>query len=601
MKEPYCLVIDTWEGQLEIDEAILLANNVAGMFIRLNDISGGHHKDKGFDKQWNEAKAFCRAPYFVYNPWVPGSSNFLWLQSNMPADAKAVAIDIEVRMPDYSPAMYAQEVKKFIDLCRGKWNFAIYTGEWFLSYLSTWPTDVMYWWAQYPYEFFPPDNLFWTWDELRNHLVKYTGPANIGKVPGGHLWGWQFTGDRIILPGNIREMDVSIFFGSRQELEAFMGAPAIQPPADIITDGYQKIRRNNSDVHIWRGKPTSLKVTDNSGLLIQPSDFAGTRAKVIINGDGWDKSLAITYHKPLSLAYSDGNLVQGAQYDMRPFFNSSKSNFISVDHRLDFNIPYNLVSGTRYLVQAGENFFENDTDPEHVTELNPRTAIGYTLDGKIITCVVDGRSTVSAGVTLRDLASILIEANAWYALELDGGDSSILLIDGIQKSHNGDLINGVRTERATVNSILIFQEGTTMSETFDYFAYTSSEPKHAIRVGPDVTQAYISNPNPIWFGGTPAKGKATVADVFTLPQDLIYNGAVVGLKGDIWRKVYDNNGHAVDGWIADVHMGKSTLSKVFIPAPSPTTKTIKLLTIEPAPGTVFTWLYSDGTNKKETV
>lgn len=58
MRQPYQLGIDTWEGQLELDEAVLKANGVKFIFVRLNDINGGHHKDENFDKQWGEAAGF---------------------------------------------------------------------------------------------------------------------------------------------------------------------------------------------------------------------------------------------------------------------------------------------------------------------------------------------------------------------------------------------------------------------------------------------------------------------------------------------------------------------------------------------------------------
>jgi exopolysaccharide biosynthesis protein len=84
-------------------------------------------------------------------------------------------------------------------------------------------------------------------------------------------------------------------------------------------------------------------------------------------------------------------------------------------------MPHNVISGTRYLVRIGLNGFANSTNPEYLTELHPRTAVGFTMDGKMILCVVDGRSSISAGVTLKQLAEIMIEAGAWYAMELDGG------------------------------------------------------------------------------------------------------------------------------------------------------------------------------------
>src|SRR5258706_5891985 len=147
MIEPYQLLIDTWAGQLEIDESVLLANDVAGMLIRINSTNGKLAKDTNFDRQWGEAKAFARAPYFVYYPFVSGSSNYLWLSANMPNDAKAVMVDIEIAAAGYPPSTYSIEVWKFINLVKEKWNYATYTGQGFLYLLSPWPMGN-YWWAQ---------------------------------------------------------------------------------------------------------------------------------------------------------------------------------------------------------------------------------------------------------------------------------------------------------------------------------------------------------------------------------------------------------------------------------------------------------------------
>jgi GH25 family lysozyme M1 (1,4-beta-N-acetylmuramidase) len=229
------LGIDTWEGQLEIDEAVLKANNVKFVFVRLNNMSGGHHMDTGFAKQWAEASGLYRAPYFVYNPWVNGQANYNWLVANMPPDAKAVAIDIEVVYTGYSPATYAAEVAKFEALVKAKWKYVIYTGEWFLSNLSTWSKTASYWWAQYPLAFYPPSPLTLTWDELRTKLIPFTVPVNVSKVPGT-LKFWQFSGDKLTLPGNSKPMDVNVFYGTDLELENFFGAiPTTPPPTPTPT------------------------------------------------------------------------------------------------------------------------------------------------------------------------------------------------------------------------------------------------------------------------------------------------------------------------------------------------------------------------------
>jgi GH25 family lysozyme M1 (1,4-beta-N-acetylmuramidase) len=217
-----CLLIDVWEGQLEMDEAVLKANGVVGMGIRLNDMQGGHHKDAGFNKQWAEAAGFVRFPYFVYNPWVDGATNYAWLANNMPAGAKTVAIDVEVKKSGYLPSVYATELEKFLGLAGMKWKMIIYTAEWFLPNLSRWP-KCDYWWAQYPdgTRYFGGVK---TWGELRKRLAvtALVKPFNAGACPGP-IRMWQVSGDYLVLPGGTRDIDVNVFFGSTAECAAYFG------------------------------------------------------------------------------------------------------------------------------------------------------------------------------------------------------------------------------------------------------------------------------------------------------------------------------------------------------------------------------------------
>ncbi|MBO6793139.1 MAG: phosphodiester glycosidase family protein [Balneolaceae bacterium] len=60
---------------------------------------------------------------------------------------------------------------------------------------------------------------------------------------------------------------------------------------------------------------------------------------------------------------------------------------------------------------------------------DPRTAVGYTPDGKAILMVVDGRQgSVTVGVSLTELAQIMIDLGATEAINLDGGGSSQMVI-----------------------------------------------------------------------------------------------------------------------------------------------------------------------------
>jgi len=59
---------------------------------------------------------------------------------------------------------------------------------------------------------------------------------------------------------------------------------------------------------------------------------------------------------------------------------------------------------------------------------DPRSAVGYTADKHIIMLVADGRSEISLGVGLTELAQIMYDLGCVEALNLDGGGSSQLAI-----------------------------------------------------------------------------------------------------------------------------------------------------------------------------
>jgi exopolysaccharide biosynthesis protein len=59
--------------------------------------------------------------------------------------------------------------------------------------------------------------------------------------------------------------------------------------------------------------------------------------------------------------------------------------------------------------------------------------MGYTADNKLIILVVQGRTPgIADGVTLQQEAQILLDLGCYEALNLDGGGSSCLLVNGIE-------------------------------------------------------------------------------------------------------------------------------------------------------------------------
>lgn len=216
----YVIGVDVWEGNPVIDEPVLKAAGVKYFIIRLNDMNGGHHLDRGFVSQWEQAEGFLRWPYFVLNPWVSGKENYEFLSAYVP-DVQAIAVDVEVKKPGLSPQDYSVILSDFLTLADRRWRVMIYTGGWFTPLVADWPVNHQYWWARYPGSLYPEASQFISWEELRSKLSKTRWSP--GSTPGScNLW--QCTADRYKLPGcGGTCVDINVWNGTVEELAAWVG------------------------------------------------------------------------------------------------------------------------------------------------------------------------------------------------------------------------------------------------------------------------------------------------------------------------------------------------------------------------------------------
>ncbi len=93
------------------------------------------------------------------------------------------------------------------------------------------------------------------------------------------------------------------------------------------------------------------------------------------------------------------------------------------------------VGGGPVLVRNGMVSISNDQELKFtgnaINDKHPRTAMGYTKDNKLIILVIEGRNPgVAEGASLTQEALILQQLGCWEALNLDGGGSSCLLVNG---------------------------------------------------------------------------------------------------------------------------------------------------------------------------
>jgi hypothetical protein len=90
----------------------------------------------------------------------------------------------------------------------------------------------------------------------------------------------------------------------------------------------------------------------------------------------------------------------------------------------------------------------------HLALRHPRTAVGQLENGRVILVVADGRSSVSAGLTIWQLAQEMARLGAVSAMSLDGGGSSTMAFNGRVLNRPSD-----GTPRAVANGLFVFYYG----------------------------------------------------------------------------------------------------------------------------------------------
>lgn len=163
---------------------------------------------------------------------------------------------------------------------------------------------------------------------------------------------------------------------------------------------------------------TDLSIRDNTaGTPIPASGYVIS----IGPGDFRDKQLLL---KELSL-------FQALQ-------NKKKSLFIRYEDQnrksLVFLDEVDIVAGVPQLIKDGSidiSWEQEKSSKAFVETRHPRTAVAKMKDGKFLMITVDGRQPgVSVGMNLNELAEYLLGLGAVDAMNLDGGGSTTMFLDG---------------------------------------------------------------------------------------------------------------------------------------------------------------------------
>jgi exopolysaccharide biosynthesis protein len=206
-----------------------------------------------------------------------------------------------------------------------------------------------------------------------------------------------------------------------------------------------------------KGSQYPLKARTTSQFL---QEFG---AQIAVNGDGfspwWSRSVADYYPhvgdnvQPRGNSASRGKVYWTSQAAVPTLYISSR-NQLSFDGPAK---PFNAISGETLLLMGGQLIPGLD---DSVTQ--PRTAVGYSKNGRYLyLVVVDGRQPFySEGMTIKELAALMLSFGSQYAMNLDGGGSSTMVVqgrDGNPRVLNSPIDNYIPgRERPVANHLGIF-------------------------------------------------------------------------------------------------------------------------------------------------
>ena len=135
---------------------------------------------------------------------------------------------------------------------------------------------------------------------------------------------------------------------------------------------------------------------------------------------------------------------------------SEKAIDLEIDEKIELNYNINpnweninhIISGGPYLLKNGEKYIDTESQKlNSISGKNPRTAVGYTKDNTLIMVTVDGRKEGTSGVTLNELANIMKELGCFEAINLDGGSSTVMYVDGT-------ILNGSNVKNNSISNAL---------------------------------------------------------------------------------------------------------------------------------------------------
>jgi hypothetical protein len=229
------------------------------------------------------------------------------------------------------------------------------------------------------------------------------------------------------------------------------GAPATDPEVDAGTTAPASSTMNIPRWNSGPGSGSGLAAYTAAGAQLETPPggrcYAGlvsTGSPVVHPDGGVQTSMTVTGTRcgggapvvPTTGAMLDGDPVAAGGGYLAAL---SKYQPASLTQNLGFPGAVDVMGGNPVLIADWQQQTPDLHGNGAFFARQPRTAVGVTDDGKLLLVVVDGRQPgYSAGMTLQELADLMASLGARDAINLDGGGSTAIWVNGNRANRPSD-------------------------------------------------------------------------------------------------------------------------------------------------------------------
>ncbi|MCU1589229.1 MAG: PhosphodieSPTER glycosidase [Frankiales bacterium] len=173
--------------------------------------------------------------------------------------------------------------------------------------------------------------------------------------------------------------------------------------------------------------------------------LAATGSPLVHPDGGVDTPMAVTGPPrcggDAALVPTSGVILDGSHFNASGSFLETlqAGQAAQVSQSLGFPGSVDVLGGNPVLILNGLEQYQDLSGSDAFFDRQPRTAVGVTGDGRMLLVVVDGRQPgYSVGMTLQELADLMQSLGAINAINLDGGGSSAMWVNGIRVNRPSD-------------------------------------------------------------------------------------------------------------------------------------------------------------------